>query len=211
LYSASKHAVLGFTDALRMEIEEEGLPINVTLIKPSAIDTPYAKHAKNHLEVEPTLPPPVYAPELVAQMILHAAENPARDYYVGGGGRLLAALGRQLPRIMDLVMEKTMFGQQKTDRPARPREDNTLHSHSQANAGEVHGGMEKEHFVMKSSAYDTVSRHPWMTLLGVAALGGVVYTLAQARTKSKPMYQVADRLKGFWSDIQHWDRRNGKR
>ncbi|HEY3013245.1 MAG TPA: SDR family oxidoreductase, partial [Gemmatimonadales bacterium] len=44
-YSASKHAVKGFTDALRMELEEEGAPISVTLIKPSAIDTPYFQHA----------------------------------------------------------------------------------------------------------------------------------------------------------------------
>jgi short-subunit dehydrogenase len=39
IYSASKHAVKGFTDALRMELEEEGAPISVTLIKPGAIDS----------------------------------------------------------------------------------------------------------------------------------------------------------------------------
>ena len=51
LYCASKHAVKGYTDALRMELEEEGAPISVTLIKPSAIDTPYRQHAKNYLPV----------------------------------------------------------------------------------------------------------------------------------------------------------------
>ena len=72
VYSASKHAVKGFTDALRMELEEEGAPVSVTLIKPSTIDTPYTKHAKNLLEdKEPALPPPVYAPETVAEAILH--------------------------------------------------------------------------------------------------------------------------------------------
>src|SRR5690606_25265691 len=45
-YSASKHAVKGYTDALRMEIETAGLPIAVTLIKPGTIDTPYTQHAK---------------------------------------------------------------------------------------------------------------------------------------------------------------------
>ena len=39
-YSASKHAAKGFTDTLRMELEEEGAPVSVTLVKPSAIDTP---------------------------------------------------------------------------------------------------------------------------------------------------------------------------
>jgi NAD(P)-dependent dehydrogenase (short-subunit alcohol dehydrogenase family) len=39
IYSASKHAVQGYTDGLRMELEHEKLPISVTLVKPSAIDT----------------------------------------------------------------------------------------------------------------------------------------------------------------------------
>src|ERR687884_580384 len=78
VYSSSKHAVKGFTDALRMELEAEGAPVSVTLIKPGAIDTPYPEHAKNYMEREPALPPPVYAPEVVAEAILYCAENPER-------------------------------------------------------------------------------------------------------------------------------------
>ena len=51
-YCASKHAVKGFTDSLRMELEHDRLPISVTLIKPYSIDTPYAEHAKNYLRHE---------------------------------------------------------------------------------------------------------------------------------------------------------------
>src|SRR5206468_2433942 len=53
MYCASKHAVRGFTDALRMELEAEKAPISVTLVKPAAIDTPYKDHARNYLDVEP--------------------------------------------------------------------------------------------------------------------------------------------------------------
>jgi NADP-dependent 3-hydroxy acid dehydrogenase YdfG len=56
MYSASKFAVRAFTDALRMEIEEAGLPVSVTLIKPAGMNTPYIEHAKNYLDTEPTLP-----------------------------------------------------------------------------------------------------------------------------------------------------------
>src|SRR5262245_28252615 len=76
IYCASKHAVKAYTDSLRMELEHEGLPIAVTLIKPYSIDTPYAEHAKNYLATEPSSPPPVYAPEVVAEAILHCAEYP---------------------------------------------------------------------------------------------------------------------------------------
>lgn len=51
LYSASKHAVKGFTDALRAELEAQGVPISVTLIKPGSIDTPFPQHAKNYMDL----------------------------------------------------------------------------------------------------------------------------------------------------------------
>ena len=37
-YCAMKAAVMQFTDTLRMELEQEGAPISVTLVKPAAID-----------------------------------------------------------------------------------------------------------------------------------------------------------------------------
>ena len=71
MYSASKHAVKGFTDALRMELESRKLPIALTLVKPSAIDTPYVDHAKNFMGVRPRNPAPVYSPDTVAETILY--------------------------------------------------------------------------------------------------------------------------------------------
>ena len=56
MYAASKHAVKGYTDALRMELEHDKLPIAVTLIKPAAIDTMFSVHARNYMDVEPKLP-----------------------------------------------------------------------------------------------------------------------------------------------------------
>src|SRR5262249_37640028 len=66
MYSASKHAVKGFTDALRIEIEEvDGAPVSITLIEPTAVDTPYPQHAKNYMDKEPRLPAPLIDPEQV--------------------------------------------------------------------------------------------------------------------------------------------------
>ena len=117
-YCASKHAVKGFTDAFRMELEADDAPISVTLVKPAAIDTPYKDHAKNYLGVQPENPPPVYAPETVAETILYCAENPVRDVFVGAGGKMLSALGKYAPRTTDKMMEATMLDIQKSDKPA---------------------------------------------------------------------------------------------
>ena len=108
MYCATKFAVKGFTEAFRMELETEGVPVSVTLVKPSSIDTPFPQHARNHTSEEPTLPPPVYAPEVVARAILHCAEYPERDVTVGGGGKAIAALGWAAPRASDRLMEATL-------------------------------------------------------------------------------------------------------
>ena len=125
MYRASKHAVKGFTDALCMELESAGAPVSVAL-KPGAIDTPYTRHAKNYLEVEPVNPPTIYAPETVPRAILHCAETPMRDVFVGCGGKGISVLGQYLPRMTDIIMERLFIGQQKSVSPPKPRAHNAL-------------------------------------------------------------------------------------
>jgi short-subunit dehydrogenase len=158
-YCASKHAVKGYTDALRMELEEEDAPISVTLVKPSAIDTPYKDHAKNYMPVEPQNPPPVYAPETVAEAILHCATHPERDVYVGGGGKMLSTMGENAPRVMDKVMEAAMFDLQQTDKPNSPVKHKGLYKPS----GELKERGGYEGHVAESSLYTKASLHPLLT------------------------------------------------
>ncbi|MFN2493151.1 MAG: SDR family oxidoreductase [Pyrinomonadaceae bacterium] len=163
-YSASKHAVKGFTDAFRMELEEDGVPISVTLIKPSAINTPYKEHAKNYLPVEPNNPPPVYAPDVVADAILHCAENPVRDLFVGGGGKGLSVMAQYAPRLSDKLMETAFFDLQQTNKPANPAIHRSLYEPS---GFSTERGNYEGH-VAESSVYTTASLHPWLVggLLG---------------------------------------------
>jgi short-subunit dehydrogenase len=104
-YSASKHAVKAFTDALRMELDAAGEPISVTLIKPSAIDTPYMEHADSHLDTTGTKnPPPSYTADVVAKAIAHAAVHDKRDLIVGGAGHAIALTHKIAPALTDAAM-----------------------------------------------------------------------------------------------------------
>src|SRR6185369_11115057 len=166
-YCATKHAVKGYTDALRLELEEQSAPISVTLIKPSAIDTPYTRHAKNLMPVEPQNPAPVYAPDLVAEAILHCAEHPERDLYVGGGGKMLAEAGHLAPRLTDKMMEAMMFDMQKSDRQKPPARQDSLYAPTED--GEERGGYPGH--VAESSVYTKASKHPLITGSLIAGLG----------------------------------------
>ncbi|MBN8553014.1 MAG: SDR family NAD(P)-dependent oxidoreductase [Caulobacterales bacterium] len=101
VYSASKHAVRGFTNALRMELIRERAPISITLVKPAAIDTPYKDHALNLTGQAMKNPGPVYAAHVVADVILHCASHPIREITVGGGGRLMAAFHHLVPGLAE--------------------------------------------------------------------------------------------------------------
>ena len=104
-----------------MELENEGAPVSITLVKPSAIDTPYATPREEPYGSEAaTLPPPVYAPETVARTILYCAEHPKRDVFVGSGGKSLAMLGYYAPSFLDKVMETVFVKQERKDQPPRP-------------------------------------------------------------------------------------------
>jgi NAD(P)-dependent dehydrogenase (short-subunit alcohol dehydrogenase family) len=166
IYCASKFAVRGFTDAFRMEVEKCGYPISVTLIKPSAIDTPYIKHAKNYLPEEPINPPPVYAPDLVAEAILHCAVHPERDVPVGAGSVTFSWMEKLMPRVADKGIEATFFDLQQTDTPAAPRGDASLYEPS-GPALEERGGYPGR--VFESSPYTYVKLH--RDTIGLAALG----------------------------------------
>ena len=108
-YSAIKHAVKGFTDAFRTEIEADKLPVSMTLIRPAAMHTPFPEHARNFTGHPLTLPPVIYDPRLSARAILFAAANPRRSLSIGGTGVFGTALAQHFPRLTDFALER--FGE----------------------------------------------------------------------------------------------------
>lgn len=128
-YSASKHAVKGFTDALRMELTAEGAPVSVTLVKPSAVDTTYVEHARSYRgSAGVRNPPPAYDPTLVARAVAFALENPRRDLVVGGIGWAAALVGQLLPGLTDAVMARGGIAAQESDVPRTRRRTDNLYA-----------------------------------------------------------------------------------
>lgn len=180
LYSASKHAVKGFTDALRMELRLDDAPISVTLVKPTSIDTPLPRRARNYLDREPMLPPPVYSADEVARAILHAAVRPQRDIVVGGAGKMFIAGKEFAPGAYDHLAGQIAALQKRTMAPRRPA--GALHEPQPDDTGHVHG--DQPFPVMRRSAYTRASLHPLATASAVVGLGLAAATLLRPGRRS---------------------------
>lgn len=179
-YSAAKHAVHGWTDALRMELEEEKAPVSVTLIHPGRIDTPYNEHARSYMPKQPAHRGMIYPPEAVAEAILYAAEHPKRDMFVGSQAKFLAILGGISPRLTDKLMEIWAFPSQQSDRPSRDREDNALY---RAGYG-LHERGTHQGWIRSGSLYVKAEKHPILTTISLAGLGLIIWSLATSVVQS---------------------------
>ena len=127
-YTASKHAVEGLTDSLRLELAPEG--IHVAVIEPGQVRTPiWDKGVAGFRSINERIPPEgmarygsrlrvfqwilerapriAVAPERVADAVVHAlfASEPRTRYVVGRDARIRLWLSRLLPdRLMDAIV-----------------------------------------------------------------------------------------------------------
>ena len=164
-YNASKHAVKGFTDSLRIELMREGAPVSVTLIKPSAIGTPFPRHGRNITGAKAQLPQPIYAPELVAKAILHAAQTPRRAITVGGAGRFQVFGATVFPPLFDRIASRMTGALIDQDQPVGDVEG-ALHQPA-GDEARVAGEQKGRRF----SLYTAAQLRPGLTAGVVAALG----------------------------------------
>jgi NAD(P)-dependent dehydrogenase (short-subunit alcohol dehydrogenase family) len=91
-YSASKHALRGFLNSLRIEEREQGTGVRVAIVHPGPIDTPLFAHATSATGHTPRVPPDAYRPEVVAQALVEAAVRPRGEVVLGGETRALDLL-----------------------------------------------------------------------------------------------------------------------
>jgi short chain dehydrogenase len=183
-YTASKFALRGFYDCLRMELAQEGAPIAVTTILPASIDTPFFEHARSKVGAMVKPPPPVYAPEVVAASIVYAAEHPRREVPVGGSAVGFFLGQRVSPALTDAIfsVRRLGVGTQRTDRP-----DNGVDNVDDPidGPGQVHGSYPGR--VLQRSVFTLlIGRRPRPGEIATAALARMRRPRRPARPTSGP-------------------------
>jgi len=178
VYCASKHAVKGFTNALRMELIADAPEVTVTLIKPSAVDTPYSEHARNYLADAARNPPPVYAAPLVAEAILYAAETRVRELTIGGGGRLMALAAQLAPALADPILAWMVPKLSKDRSENRSKDGDALHKPGR-------GLRERTPYfaVRETSLYTAAQMKPELTAAALFTAG--VFTVLSLTVRDK--------------------------
>jgi NAD(P)-dependent dehydrogenase (short-subunit alcohol dehydrogenase family) len=168
-YSSAKHGVEGFLEAMRLELKHEGIPISVTSVKPAVINTPFWNNGLTKLGVKPSGIPPYYDPRLVADAILYVAEHPTRDFLVGDVSRILNALQRLSPELVDSLLLLVGFPLQHTNEPKSPEDSNNLYEPVPTDT-RVDGDFSN---LVIPSVTDWLAKNPalqWGAIAGVAAL-----------------------------------------
>ena len=178
-YAASKHAVKGFTDALRLEQEHDRSGITITLIKPAGVNTPFFNHTRSKIGDQPMPPPPAYPPADVADAIVFAAEHPRRDLIIGGMGKMILTMERLSSSFMDWFMLQGdwSFKLQHSGKPDN-RQDNMDDVMART-------GSEGDYGPLTTPAFYTrlLELHPnRKRLLFLAAVGAAAYFMMKPKT-----------------------------
>ena len=116
-YCSSKAAGRTFFESARVEHQKHGIPVDITLVLPGAINTPQFDEARQYLGKQPQPVPPIYEPEPYAEAVLHTFEHPIRELPITWGAQKLLWGQKLSPRAGDLVLRRNGWQGQHTDQP----------------------------------------------------------------------------------------------
>ena len=116
-YNASKFAVRGFTDSLRMELEIEGANVSVTTIHPGGIKTNIARNARMDASVSDIGGDPqkavrdferafITSPETAAEQILTAVRRNRRRALIGPDAKVIDLVSRLPAKLYQTVLTR---------------------------------------------------------------------------------------------------------
>jgi NAD(P)-dependent dehydrogenase (short-subunit alcohol dehydrogenase family) len=82
-YCGAKHAIQGFTEAVRCELLHDESPVHVTMVQMPALNTPQFGWSRNKMRKRPQPVPPIFQPEVAARAIVWASQHRRKEVYVG--------------------------------------------------------------------------------------------------------------------------------
>lgn len=178
-YCGAKHAIRGFTAALRSELEHDRTGLTLTMIELPAVNTPQFEWARTHMPNDPRPMGTVYQPEVIGEAAFQASQTRPREYWVGGS-TFLTIIGNMIaPAYLDRFLARRAVRGQATDQPVSPdRKDNLLTPVTALHRTHGRFGAEAKHSAMIVNG--SVAR------IAVVAVGALVFFLLGCLSASRP-------------------------
>src|SRR5581483_3775290 len=116
-YCGAKHAIRGFTDSVRTELEHDGSNIKITIVELPAVNTPQFDWARAHTTHTPRPMGRPVEPEVVADAVFRVACGRWREYWLGAPTILTILADTALPGLLDRYLARKAIRGQQTPRP----------------------------------------------------------------------------------------------
>jgi len=178
-YCAAKHAVQGFCDSLRCELLHDKSHVRLTMVQLPALNTPQFGWVKSRLARKAQPVPPIFQPEVAAEAIYFATQNPRREFYVGLPSVEAIVANKIAPGLLDRYLARTGYDSQQHDGPEEPNRPNNLWQPVPGDHG-AHGAFDARARSWSPQLWTSEHR----TLMSLAALAlGISGLLAFLRNK----------------------------
>ncbi len=164
-YCAAKHAVQGFTEALRSELIHDGSRVRLTTVQLPAVNTPQFSWIRTRMPNHPQPVPPIYQPEVIARAVYWTAHHRRREFSVGYP-TVQAILGDKfIPGLLDHYLAWVGYESQQTTQPVPPDRPDNLYKPLPGDFGARGAFSDRAH---NYSIHSWINRYRgWLTLGGL--------------------------------------------
>ncbi len=184
-YCGAKHALKGFTDALRSELQHDRSRVRVTMVQLPALNTPQFDWAKSRMPNKMQPVPPVFQPEVAADAIVWAAHHGRREVHVGLSSVGAIWASKFIPGLIDRYLARGAYTGQQTDEPEEPNRPDNLWQPVAGDHG-VHGRFDA--IAQRRSVQWRLSRHRRdIALTGLIAMAAGWWLGGGRRRLARPL------------------------
>jgi len=190
-YCGAKHAMLGFTAALRCELLHDQSKVQVTMVQMPALNTPQFGWVKSRLKRKAQPVPPIFQPEVAARALYHAAHHPRREFYVGWSAAQAIIGNKVMPGLLDHYLASYGYESQQLPEPENPNRPDNLWHPVQGDHG-AHGSFDARAHD-RSPFLWTDLRRDWLAIAaaGIGAGAGLLAFKRRSHPAAEQMHRRA--------------------